>query len=224
MSIDNDIRRQCGWSELGSRLRCNGGCPGELCAARDAAGAKRGYRDRVDRELALQAGRRRGRASNGARGCLGLEKSTASAVGHTKLRRVVAGATHRRDRKPRFPTLGIAFDRRRTAYLGTGGSSTRTNASGTTPRSSLSVQGGFLGRAPRRLMLRRGLLKTFEESRELPGSQGVLKFPKGLRFNLPDSLAGHVEELADVLQGIGIARPEAVSQPDDLALPAGKRA
>ena len=63
------------------------------------------------------------------------------------------------------------------------------------------------------------LLSCFvvEESLEFSCAHGVLHLPYGLCLNLPDALAGHLEDSAYLLQRIGVAVADSVSQLDNLA-------
>src|SRR5262245_61903413 len=62
-----------------------------------------------------------------------------------------------------------------------------------------------------------------EEAFELPAADRVLQLPHGLRLDLADALACHLEDPADLFEGVRVAVAEAVAQLDDLALAVGQR-
>src|SRR5262249_25967495 len=63
---------------------------------------------------------------------------------------------------------------------------------------------------------------TLEEALELPAPDGVLQLADGLGLDLPDPLAGDLEDPADLLERVGVAVAQAVPQLDDLALAVGQ--
>src|SRR5262249_29232074 len=60
---------------------------------------------------------------------------------------------------------------------------------------------------------------SLDEALELPRADGVLELEHGLRLDLPDALARHLEDAADLLERVGVAVADAVPELDDLPLP-----
>jgi hypothetical protein len=67
--------------------------------------------------------------------------------------------------------------------------------------------------APRRRKSRRR-----RESWRSSAAVRLLKFANRLRFDLPDALPRHREDLADFFEGIGVTIRQAVPQANDLSL------
>src|SRR6266511_39067 len=67
-----------------------------------------------------------------------------------------------------------------------------------------------------------GSAGTLEEALELSAAHGVLQFSDGLGLDLPDALAGDLEDPSDLFEGIGVAIAQAVAELDDLALAVGQ--
>jgi hypothetical protein len=51
----------------------------------------------------------------------------------------------------------------------------------------------------------------------------MLQLADGLGLDLPDALAGDLEDAADLFERVGVAVADAVAQLDDLALAVGQR-
>src|SRR5262249_46878318 len=64
---------------------------------------------------------------------------------------------------------------------------------------------------------------TIVEPFELAAADRVLQLTHRLGLDLPDALARHLEDPAHLLQGVGVAVAQAVTQLDDLPLPVGQR-
>src|SRR5690554_3761493 len=79
---------------------------------------------------------------------------------------------------------------------------------------------GSAPRNPRTGSSRRSLV---EEPLELPRADRVLKFSDGLRLDLTYALARHLEDLADLFEGVRVAVADPVTQLDDFALAEGQR-
>src|SRR5262249_37073424 len=71
---------------------------------------------------------------------------------------------------------------------------------------------GLVGRSARAL----------EEALELSAPHGVLELADGLGLDLADAFARHLEDAADLLEGVGVAVAEAVAELYDLALAVGQ--
>ena len=61
--------------------------------------------------------------------------------------------------------------------------------------------------------------QPFDKPFELPAADGVLELLDGFSLDLPDALAGDLEDLSDFLQGVSIPCADPVSQLQDLTLP-----
>src|SRR5579872_1232994 len=62
-----------------------------------------------------------------------------------------------------------------------------------------------------------------EEAFEHPRADRVLELPHGLGLDLADALAGDLEDPTDLLERVGVAVADAVTELDDLALAEGER-
>src|SRR5262249_41556870 len=62
-----------------------------------------------------------------------------------------------------------------------------------------------------------------EEALELAAADGMLQLAYGLGLDLADPLARHLEDAAHLLQRVGVAVAETVTQLDDLPLAVGQR-
>src|SRR4030095_11945078 len=62
------------------------------------------------------------------------------------------------------------------------------------------------------------LSSALDEGAEVAAAERVPQLPEGLGFNLPDTLAGHVEALADLFEGVLALLADAEAQPQDLLL------
>src|SRR5262245_44659705 len=62
-----------------------------------------------------------------------------------------------------------------------------------------------------------------EEPFELPAADRVLEFADGLGLDLPDPLAGDLEDAADLFEGVGVPVAEAVAELDDFPLAVSQR-
>src|SRR5262249_11508821 len=67
-----------------------------------------------------------------------------------------------------------------------------------------------------------GSTRALEEALELSTPHRVLELPHGLGLDLANPLAGHLEDPAHLLEGVGIAVPQPVAELDDLALAVGQ--
>src|SRR5512135_2518286 len=67
-----------------------------------------------------------------------------------------------------------------------------------------------------------GPIGALEESLELAAAVGVLQFADGLGLDLADAFAAHLEDPADLREGVGGAVAQAVAELDDLALARGQ--
>src|SRR5262245_26321591 len=63
-----------------------------------------------------------------------------------------------------------------------------------------------------------------QEALEHAAANRMLELAHRLGLDLPDAFPRDTEDLADLLEGVGVAIPETVAQLDDLALAIGQRA
>ena len=61
------------------------------------------------------------------------------------------------------------------------------------------------------------------ERLQVAAADRVLQLADGLGLDLPDALAGDLEDVADFFQRVGVAVAQAVAELDDLALAVGQR-
>src|SRR5262249_13369732 len=78
-------------------------------------------------------------------------------------------------------------------------------------------------RHPRRLAPHFLVHAPIHKALELPGPDRVLELADRLGLDLSHALARHLENAADLLEGVGVAIADAVAELDDLPLAVGQR-